>query len=180
MPPVTPRRTRATEDCAFPGLPANRRRLELRVGESRAEPPSRRSRRRHGRQRGHDALGRLGFEPHPGRRSGSVSPGSAGRREEHDMTERKSLKRRVRSRMEKTGERYTAARRHVLDEPEPAVDRPRSAWSRTRRSPRGPGGRGPSGSPCSTSGARSGADARRDRPVREPRSTGSRAGGRRP
>jgi hypothetical protein len=39
------------------------------------------------------------------------------------MTERKSLKRRVRSRMEKTGERYTAARTHVLaavPEPEPA------------------------------------------------------------
>jgi hypothetical protein len=39
------------------------------------------------------------------------------------MTERKSLKRRVRARMEKTGERYTAARRHVVDEraaaPEP-------------------------------------------------------------
>jgi hypothetical protein len=39
------------------------------------------------------------------------------------MTERKSLKRRVRTRMEKTGERYTAARAHVVeaDEP-PAVD----------------------------------------------------------
>jgi hypothetical protein len=33
------------------------------------------------------------------------------------MTERKSLKRRVRARMAKTGERYTAARRHVVDEP---------------------------------------------------------------
>jgi hypothetical protein len=31
------------------------------------------------------------------------------------MTERKNLKRRVRDRMEKTGERYTAARRHVVD-----------------------------------------------------------------
>jgi hypothetical protein len=39
------------------------------------------------------------------------------------MTERKSLKRRVRSRMERTGERYTAARRHVLAErAERAVD----------------------------------------------------------
>jgi hypothetical protein len=36
------------------------------------------------------------------------------------MTEQKKLKRRVRERMEKTGERYTAARRHVVaDEPEP-------------------------------------------------------------
>ena len=35
------------------------------------------------------------------------------------MTERKSLKRRVRARMEKTGERYTAARRHVVAEIEP-------------------------------------------------------------
>jgi hypothetical protein len=34
------------------------------------------------------------------------------------MTERKSLKRRVRARMEKTGERYTAAWRHVVDQPE--------------------------------------------------------------
>jgi len=31
------------------------------------------------------------------------------------MTERKTFKRRVRARMEKTGERYTAARRHVAD-----------------------------------------------------------------
>jgi hypothetical protein len=37
------------------------------------------------------------------------------------MTERKQFKRRVRARMEKTGERYTAARRHVL-EPEAAVE----------------------------------------------------------
>jgi hypothetical protein len=36
------------------------------------------------------------------------------------MTERKSFKKRVRARMEKTGERYTAARRHVVgDAPEP-------------------------------------------------------------
>jgi hypothetical protein len=43
------------------------------------------------------------------------------------MTERKSFKRRVRARMEKTGERYTAARRHLVAEkaaaaePEPPV-----------------------------------------------------------
>ena len=37
------------------------------------------------------------------------------------MTERKSFKRRVRTRMEKTGERYTAARRHVADS-EPAEE----------------------------------------------------------
>ncbi|HEY7452483.1 MAG TPA: hypothetical protein VIA02_08210 [Candidatus Limnocylindria bacterium] len=39
------------------------------------------------------------------------------------MTEQKALKRRVRARMSKTGERYTAARRHVLakDGPEPSV-----------------------------------------------------------
>jgi hypothetical protein len=36
-----------------------------------------------------------------------------------DMTERKKLKQRVRTRMEKTGERYTAARRHVVADPEP-------------------------------------------------------------
>ena len=41
------------------------------------------------------------------------------------MTEQKNLKRRVRARMEKTGERYTAARRHVLgEEPEPFVADP--------------------------------------------------------
>ena len=39
------------------------------------------------------------------------------------MTERKNLKRRVRSRMEKTGERYTAARRHLVDS-EPAASEP--------------------------------------------------------
>ena len=39
------------------------------------------------------------------------------------MTERKSFKKRVRARMEKTGERYTAARRHVGADEEPeAVD----------------------------------------------------------
>ena len=36
------------------------------------------------------------------------------------MTENKSLKRRVRQRMSKTGERYTAARRQVLARAEPA------------------------------------------------------------
>lgn len=40
------------------------------------------------------------------------------------MTERKNLKRRVRARMEKTGERYTAARKHVVDEPDPFVADP--------------------------------------------------------
>ena len=35
------------------------------------------------------------------------------------MTQRKTLKRRVRARMEKTGERYTAARAHVVGEPAP-------------------------------------------------------------
>jgi hypothetical protein len=38
------------------------------------------------------------------------------------MTEQKSLKRRVRTRMEQTGERYTAARAQVLAAPEPAFD----------------------------------------------------------
>lgn len=44
------------------------------------------------------------------------------------MTEQKNLKRRVRARMEKTGERYTAARRHVVSgEPEPFVADPGTA-----------------------------------------------------
>jgi hypothetical protein len=40
------------------------------------------------------------------------------------VTERKSFKKRVRARMEKTGERYTAARRHVVagEAPEPELD----------------------------------------------------------
>ena len=38
------------------------------------------------------------------------------------MTQRKTLKRRVRARMEKTGERYTAARAHVVGEPAPEPD----------------------------------------------------------
>jgi hypothetical protein len=38
------------------------------------------------------------------------------------MTERKSFKRRVRARMEKTGERYTAARRQLIElDPEPEI-----------------------------------------------------------
>jgi hypothetical protein len=44
-----------------------------------------------------------------------------------DVTDQKALKRRVRARMSKTGERYTAARRNLLaktPEPEPADDTP--------------------------------------------------------
>jgi uncharacterized protein YndB with AHSA1/START domain len=40
------------------------------------------------------------------------------------MTERKNLKRRVRARMEKTGERYAAARRHVVADPDPGPAEP--------------------------------------------------------
>jgi hypothetical protein len=40
------------------------------------------------------------------------------------VTERKSFKKRVRARMEKTGERYTAARRHVVEGSEPEVETP--------------------------------------------------------
>jgi hypothetical protein len=40
------------------------------------------------------------------------------------MTDQKNLKRRVRARMEKTGERYTAARRHVVADPEPKPAEP--------------------------------------------------------
>jgi len=45
------------------------------------------------------------------------------------MTTHKTLKRRVRARMDKTGERYTAARRNVLSEPapEPATREPHAA-----------------------------------------------------
>jgi hypothetical protein len=40
------------------------------------------------------------------------------------MTDQKNLKRRVRARMEKTGERYTAARSHVVADPEPKPAEP--------------------------------------------------------
>ncbi|WP_196467085.1 BtrH N-terminal domain-containing protein [Planomonospora sp. ID91781] len=42
------------------------------------------------------------------------------------MTSKKQLKIRIRARMAKTGESYTAARRHVVDRPEPATD---GAWT---------------------------------------------------
>ncbi|GGL02334.1 BtrH N-terminal domain-containing protein [Planomonospora parontospora] len=42
------------------------------------------------------------------------------------MTSKKQLKLRIRARMAKTGESYTAARRHVVDRPEPATD---GAWT---------------------------------------------------
>lgn len=65
--------------------------------------------------------------PQSRRGAGSVSPG-AGRREGlTQMTEQKTFKRRVRARMEKTGESYTAARRMLIangDRPEPAPSYP--------------------------------------------------------
>jgi hypothetical protein len=42
------------------------------------------------------------------------------------MTSKKQLKIRIRARMAKTGESYTAARRHVVDRPEPVTD---GAWT---------------------------------------------------
>src|SRR4051795_9786751 len=53
-----------------------------------------------------------------GRESGAAP------REEHQMTARKSFKRLVRARMEKTGESYTAARSMLLDAPAPDAGEP--------------------------------------------------------
>src|SRR5918999_6291979 len=53
----------------------------------------------------------------------SVSRGASARRKEHQMTRQRSFKRLVRSRMEKTGESYTAARAVLLageEEPQAA------------------------------------------------------------
>ena len=72
-------------------------------------------------------------------------------REEHPMTTQRSFKRLVRSRMEKTGESYTAARAQLLDGDEP--QRTRSPPP-TTRSASAPAAAGRSGSTCSTTGAR--------------------------
>src|SRR5438128_85164 len=62
---------------------------------------------------------------HPGPRR--VGPRPTGR-EAEPMTVHKHLNRLVRARMAKTGERYAAARRHVLrDAPQPPAD-PASRW----------------------------------------------------
>jgi hypothetical protein len=51
---------------------------------------------------------------------------AARRRQEHDMTRQNSFKRRVRTRMAKTGESYSAARRSLLPRP-PAAPEPAAA-----------------------------------------------------
>src|SRR5262245_10676653 len=59
---------------------------------------------------------------------GSVSPGAVRREERIEMTSQKSFKRRVRARMEKTGESYMAARRRLIEtgeHPPAAVVEPR-------------------------------------------------------
>ena len=54
-----------------------------------------------------------------------MSPLGGGVKKDSSITEQKNLKRRVRARMEKTGERYTAGRSHVVGEkPEPFVADP--------------------------------------------------------
>lgn len=55
------------------------------------------------------------------------------------MTRRKSLKRRVRARMARTGESYTTARRHIVSRAE--AESPRSEGRTTWRAGRAPGGR---------------------------------------
>ena len=69
------------------------------------------------------------------------------------MTAQRSFKRLVRSRMDKTGESYTAARLRLLqggDEPQ----QPIVLAAPTRRSGRAPAAAGKSGSTCSTRRAR--------------------------
>jgi hypothetical protein len=66
-----------------------------------------------------------------------VSPWLAGR-EEEQMTEAKARKRAIRRRMAKTGERYTAARRHTLkDQAKPLIDLPASEASMRKATGKG-------------------------------------------
>ena len=71
------------------------------------------------------------------------------------MTRHKSFKRLVRTRMEKTGESYTAARAMLLAA-EPSTGHPEATARHFGRRPSGgaPGAAGRSGSTCSTSSAR--------------------------
>ena len=64
------------------------------------------------------------------------------------MTTQQSFKRRVRARMEKTGESYTAARAQLLPEPEWEAAHLRREGARAHRAHAGT-----SGSRCSTRGA---------------------------
>ena len=70
------------------------------------------------------------------------------------MTTQKSFKRLVRTRMEKTGESYTAARASLLAAEAPRRARRRGSPRPTRRSASARGAAGRSGSTCSTRGAR--------------------------
>jgi hypothetical protein len=70
------------------------------------------------------------------------------------MTERKSFKRRVRARMEKTGERYTAARRHVVDRTPESAAQPEPDRISDDAVLHGAARRATSGSRSSTSGER--------------------------
>jgi hypothetical protein len=94
-------------------------------GVSHAQPRLRRSRRRYRRGKGGPALGMLGSTP-SGRAQGSVSPAAATETKEVAVTEKRSFKRRVRERMSKTGESYTAARTQM------AQKRDRVKAARTR------------------------------------------------
>jgi hypothetical protein len=126
------------------------------------------------------------------------------RAEEHQMTRQKSFKRRVRARMDKTSERYTAARRQLLAKAAEAGAEPAEALGpaappappeAAAAPPAAPGAKGPysdevvrsgptpaaagtSGSPCWTPGARSSGPIPRS-PAGSARSTASAAGGRR-
>jgi hypothetical protein len=80
------------------------------------------------------------------------------------MTRQKSFKCLVRTRMEKTGESYTAGRASLLSAEEPkATEGPALTIVRRGQSGVGPGEAGRSGSSSSTSGARPSGPIRRSR-----------------
>jgi hypothetical protein len=78
--------------------------------------------------KGANALGTPVIAALPGGANESVSPLGAARMERCAMTRRRSLKRRIRTRMASTGESYTTARRHVINrmEAESPTGRPGS------------------------------------------------------
>src|SRR5688572_14395247 len=70
---------------------------------------------------GHEPSGRRSSSPLSGGASGAWVPAPAAAQERRQMTRQKTFKRRVRERMAKTGESYTAARRMLIaqgDRPE--------------------------------------------------------------
>src|ERR687897_84295 len=68
----------------------------------------------HGGKGGHESSGRQSLSPLSGGASGAWVPAPTAAEEHGQMTRQKTFKRRVRERMAKTGESYTAARRMLI------------------------------------------------------------------